>query len=182
MIRPEFRRRLLEVLGRVLFILWTGMLGSPVILVGVTLLSRLRRAQAAAGGGGVVVAVLDGLAALVGLAAIALRSRLLDVDRLLDRLPMDVPTAAGTDWPTAEQPGEERALQLAGRVISRSLIVWACADAVAVCGFAATVLSGEPTHVQLLAGLSLALLLLVLRPPLDRLKEGLDRIERGFTS
>jgi hypothetical protein len=182
MIRPEFRRRLLAVLSRVLFILWAGMLGSPVILVGVILLSPLRRAQAAAGGGGDVVAVLDGLAALVGLAAIVLRNRLLDLDRLLERLPTGAPSASATDWPTAEQPGEERALQLAGRVVSRSLIIWAGADAVAVCGFAATVLSSDSTHVQLLAGLSLALLLLVLRPPLDRLKEGLDRLERDFTS
>jgi hypothetical protein len=179
MIRPDFRRKLLEVLGRVLLFLWIGMVGSPVILVGVAMISRVHQTQAAAGGVGVVVALLDGLAAVVGLAAITLRSRLLGVDRLLERLPDGAFTTAAEGWPAAEQPGEERALHLAGRVVSRSLIVWAGADAVAVCGFAATVLSGEPTHVQMLAGLSLALLLLVLRPPLDVLKEGLDRIERG---
>ncbi len=177
MIRPEFRRQLLEALGRVLLILWIGMLGSPVILVGVAMLSPLHQAQASTGGGGVVVALLDGLAAVVGLAAITLRTRLLEVDRLLERLPDGASTAAAEGWPAAEQPGEERALRLAGRVVSRSLIIWACADAVAVCGFAATLMSGEPTHVQLLAGLSLALLLLVLRPPLDTLRVGLDRIE-----
>ena len=182
MIRREFEQTLTGKALLGIRIIWGGMMTTPLILSLVLYLQSGEMTGSEPALDPRLVALASYLLAGAVVVAVALLRRiLLDPAQVVRFDPerastmMDPPE--GLPVQTPGSAAELRALMAVGLLSSRSMIIWAVCDGVAVVGFVRALLTGDPVSGYLFC--AAGLLLVLLNPfPTGRLEEALGLIKR----
>ena len=140
MIRPAFRDSLLDRSLTALRTIWIALTRPPL-------------------GGSDIAATVTPFLYAVALGAAVLAQwwrRFLAPERLL-AAPSPTPRSAAAGM-TPENESERRAHAAFGLLQKQSILIWALADAIALCGFVVSIVTGNPRHVFALAVVALVLL------------------------
>lgn len=156
MIRPAFRDALLGRSLTALRTIWVALIAAVLVDVAVALWITLTRPPLGASD---IAATVTPFLYAVALGAAVLAQwwrRFLAPERLL-AAPSPTPRTGALRM-TPENESERRAHAAFGLLQKQSIIMWALAAAIALCGFVVSILTGNPRHVFALAVGALVLL------------------------
>jgi hypothetical protein len=174
MIRPAFRDALLDRSLTALRLIWAALAAAVVLYVALALWITLTRPPAIRSDLAVTLTPFLYAVAIVAAVLAQWWRRFLAPERLLagSSRPLAAPTGL-----TADSDVERRALVALSILQTQSIIIWALADAIGLCGFVISLVTGNPRHAFALAAVAL-LLLGANAPTRGRLETLLTRIAR----